>query len=542
MEKLSGEQKEVCINGIDDEIYNYIKNNEPESYDQVLKDDARWEVFYHLNPMRESLFNWFDFKENTNLLEIGGGFGALTKLFCQRCKQVVSLEPNKKRADAIRMRCNQYSNLSVLETKIEDYDTKEKYDYIILVGLLETQGLGKDNKNPYIKFLKTIKKFLKEDGHLILAVENRYGARYFCGEPEPYSGIPFEGLNKFPQGKGKGYLFDRRELCDILEMSGLLNYKFYYPFPDYKIPQLVYSDNYLQGVSIRERLIPYYMNKNALVAAEMDMYLDFLRNGVFPFFANSFLVECSLDDKYCDVNYAAISGDRGKDGSFITAICEGNRVKKIPLYKEGMVSLEQCYKNIKEIEKHGVKVIEHIINENYLEMPYEASPTCTNYLLDVVTTEPQKYEEIFDKLYADIIKASKISEKDCFLDNIYGKKDWGPVLETAYIDMVPVNCFYKNDELYFFDQEFKLNDCPAKFVMYRALKYMYVYAKNAEKYVPLKSMKTRYDITDEMWKIFEEVEKNFIFKNRNMDLYSNFYKWTGVNRRKIAENAKKLLN
>lgn len=529
-------------NSIDSDLYEYIKSSKNNEYDEILKNDERWEIFYHLSSMREGILNWYEFKSNATLLEIGGEFGALTGLFCQKCAHVVTLEEAAIRAEAIAERCSEYTNLDIYETDIFNYTTEERFDYIVIVGGLEKLGQGNRNKTVYAEILKQIKKFLKVEGKIIFAVENRYGIRYFCGAPEPYSGIPFEGINNFPNGISKGYLFDKQEVCDILSLAEMDKYKFYYPFPDYKLPQLIYSDNYLEGVNIRERLIPYYMNKDTLIASEMDLYVDLMNNKVLPFFANSFLVEYIGDGSACFVNYATISGDRGEENGFVTTICEDNIVRKRALYDKGTVNLRKSAESISNLEERGINVIPHKMVGNILEMPYEQGMTCSNYLLSIVAEKPNEFIKIFDKLYECILDSSEQSFNSDFFDDVYGKRNWGHILKKAYIDMVPVNCFYKDGKLYFFDQEFSIENCPAKFVMFRAIKYTYIYIKLADKSIPIQKLKERYDITDDLWDVFEEIEKKFISGNRNKELYKNFYRWTGINRKRIQENGKKLLD
>lgn len=96
---------------------------------------------------------------------------------------------------------------------------------------------------------------LKEGGRILLAVDNRLGLRYFCGAKESHGGKAFEGISHYPQGT-RGYSFSREELKDILTRAGFSQHQFYYPLPDYKMPQLIYSDDYLPEQNLKERLIP----------------------------------------------------------------------------------------------------------------------------------------------------------------------------------------------------------------------------------------------------------------------------------------------
>lgn len=67
-----------------DAILEAIQSNQKEDYSGVLEKNHSWWIFYHLSDMRTSLLNWYDFKPGTELLEIGGDFGALTGLFCDK--------------------------------------------------------------------------------------------------------------------------------------------------------------------------------------------------------------------------------------------------------------------------------------------------------------------------------------------------------------------------------------------------------------------------------------------------------------------------
>ena len=175
---------------------------------------------------------------------------------------------------------------------------------------------------------------LKENGRLLLAVDNRMGLKYFCGATEPYTNKAFAGVNHYKQ-KAKGYTFSKKEVEDIVSRAGFAHWKFYYLLPDYKFPQLIYTDDCLPEKNVGERLIPYYKRNDTLVVHELEMYEDIIENGVFPFFANSFFVECSLTEEVGEVVYAAISADRGEDRSFVTSIYKTGTVKKAFLYPKG---------------------------------------------------------------------------------------------------------------------------------------------------------------------------------------------------------------
>lgn len=540
--KKYGKQNEEkgSITELDIDIRKYINDDSLKTYDEVIAKDTRWEVFYHLTHLRASLFNWYEFKGDAQLLEIGGEFGALTGLFCEKCAHVTTVELSTFRAEAIQERHSDKTNLDILAGRIDDIEFENKFDYIILAGTLENIVDQSFSKEKYSMFLKRISNFLKPDGKILLAVENRYGIRYFCGDVEPHTGKPFDGINYYPNGT-KGYSFSRQELIDIVTISGFNHYKFYYPLPDYKLPQLIYSEEYLPHSKLSERLIPYYLNQNSLIAVEADIYDDLVDNHVFEFFSNSFLVECALNSEFCSVIFAAVTTDRGKQHGFATTIHNDNTVLKKALFKEGQNNIKILYENTRSLKQQGINVIPHRLETSAIRMPFIKEPTLSDYLRKIVYEDREQFLKLIDQLYDCILHSSEhVNSEKNVLRHTEQDVNFGIILKDAYIDMIPINCFYKDDKLLFFDQEFVKNNYPAKYIMFRALKYFYLFNPSAENVISLEYFKDKYELV-KLWDLFEKEEKKFVSDNRNYDVYKNFYLWSIVDKKHISKNQRLLL-
>ena len=65
---------------IENEIIEYEEKYN--NVEEIFKKDIRWPVFYHLTPIRKNILNWYPFKEQSSVLEIGAGMGAITELLC----------------------------------------------------------------------------------------------------------------------------------------------------------------------------------------------------------------------------------------------------------------------------------------------------------------------------------------------------------------------------------------------------------------------------------------------------------------------------
>ena len=373
----------------------------------------------------------------------------------------------------------------------------------------------------------------------MLAVENRFGIKYFCGCIDPFSGIPFAGINNYPLG-ASGRSFTKNEITTILDKVGFKLIKFYYPMPDYKLPQLIFTDEYMPKSSIKERVIPYYINSNSLLAFENDLYDGLVANGMFATMCNSFLIECPVNEALSDIVFAALSTDREDANAFITIIHSEGVVRKYPVNNEGVGVLESSYKNIVELKNRGIKVVPHKWNGKYIEMPYVDSMTLSDYIGKEAGLDKNKFIKVLDRLYNCILLSS---EKSSQLNNVFPQNDnldWGFILKKAFIDMVPMNCFYENEEYVFFDQEFMREDFPAKYIMFRAIKYAYLFFPYIEDVISKKDLAVKYGL-DQLWEYFDAEENRFVFHNRQQKLYKNFLDWSTINRERINRNARALI-
>lgn len=268
--------------------------------DKLLNNNPPWPVLYHLHPQREFILDWFPFKKNASLLEIGAGCGAVTNVFIKKLKTVVANELTKERAKIIKKRFADKKNLKVYDGNINENSFNKKFDYVTLIGVLEYQGrytLTKKSHpySPYIQFLKNLKKFLKKSSTLIIAIENKIGVKYIAGGLEDHYGKLFYSLENYPNDKGIR-TFSKEEIKEILNLAGYKKIDFYYPYPDYKLPFFIFSDD-------KENLfIPFSRYTPIVDLSNLRQYLFnevifssvLKKEGVLKKFANSFLIFAQL--------------------------------------------------------------------------------------------------------------------------------------------------------------------------------------------------------------------------------------------------------
>ncbi|RDC48472.1 hypothetical protein DVA85_28760, partial [Acinetobacter sp. RIT592] len=118
---------DINYNPVDLRIKNYINSNKSEDFDKILIKDNSFEVFLNFSKTRQSILNWYDFKEGADLLEIGGEFGAITGMLCEKCKSVTCIENNKLRAESILKRYENRDNLEVFNNIEKIINLNAKY-------------------------------------------------------------------------------------------------------------------------------------------------------------------------------------------------------------------------------------------------------------------------------------------------------------------------------------------------------------------------------------------------------------------------------
>ena len=226
-----------------------------------------------------------------SILEIGSGCGAITGMLAQKAGKVDCIELSKKRSMINAERNRERNNVTIHVGNYVDIEKilEQKYDVITLIGVLEyASSYIQGTQEPYSDFLKNIRSHLKPNGKLVIAIENRVGLKYVAGCKEDHVGLIGEGLRGYPQTTSVR-TFDKQELLSLLQASGFCHNEFYYPYPDYKFPNKIFTDDYLP--SERELCTNYnnFDQERIELFSETEGFNFLIKNNLFPIFSNSFL-------------------------------------------------------------------------------------------------------------------------------------------------------------------------------------------------------------------------------------------------------------
>ena len=274
---------------IEDRLLEIARNSS--NYEEKLLDDNNWALLYHLSPIRENLLEWYDFGKGKSLLEIGAGCGAVTGLFCRKLGRVTAIDLSKKRSLINAARNREADNLEIFVGNFEDIEIEEKYDFVTLIGVLEYAIYYIASPNPFADMLKKAKGYLKPGGKLIIAIENKYGIKYWAGATEDHTGKPFDGITGYT-GVERVRTFSRKGLEELLKEAGFRDLRFYYPLPDYKLPLEIYSERNIPKHYPISGNTPNYDRDRLDLFNEEKAMNELIAEGLFEQYANSFLVFC----------------------------------------------------------------------------------------------------------------------------------------------------------------------------------------------------------------------------------------------------------
>ncbi|WP_314826034.1 class I SAM-dependent methyltransferase [Selenomonas noxia] len=386
-----GEKGLEYKDSIEERMLHILKDHADDLEEYLSTGEERF-IIGDMSRLRENLLSWYPFKKNASCLEIGAGVGALTGFLASRMDSVTSIEMTESRANVIAARNEARDNVEIVLANLDDVEFDKSFDYVVVVGVMEYARRFIQAENASIRFMEKAKSFLKKDGVILLAIENRLGLRYFAGAGEEHTKRQFLGLDSYDT---YDYVrtFSRSELEDILSRTGFSGWRFFYPFPDYGMPSEIHSDASLE-------LLPYahkYYNptlQRYRFFDETRLFRTLQNEGIAANFAHHFLVEIfhGAPSEH-HILYAHAPLENGKNEFLITTLLEKNDalyLEKREVYKNGKVRrLFEAYQKLIEKENYSLQynplVLEKDAQGNeVLIQPYQEGKTLGEELLEAM--------------------------------------------------------------------------------------------------------------------------------------------------------------
>ena len=438
---LSDNTEETYSDGdIEHKLLELYKQKSPDEA-AFRKKHPGWSTDYHLLSTRKNLLNWYQFKPGARILEIGAGCGAITGLLCERAKEVTALELSYTRASINAHRHKDKKNLEVVVGNLENLNkyTLDKYDYVVCIGVLEYAGRFINSEEPFHSFAKELRTFTKQGGALILAIENKLGIKYLSGAKEDHVRRYMEGIEDYPHYDGVR-TFGKQELKSLIEDCGYKKTDFYFPFPDYKMPQTVYSEGYLPGINTEN--IPYGLfptpnpdQSRQQVFREQLALRSVAKNGLLGELANSFLVVASATEN-TDKQAVFARGSTGRKNDFGISTSIHSSGKKLYVQKQSLSKqsnghihkLEKTYGLLKDCFGKEVAVCKpQKESDNAVSFPYIVGPTFETVLVNnLLAKEYRAFNNTIDQ-FVSLITSLEVTPADPTIN-----KDYTSIFGSTY--------------------------------------------------------------------------------------------------------------
>lgn len=422
-----------------------------------------------IKDLPKGLFNWYTFSNLDRVLLVSERESGLEDFF--------------------EMTFNFCKISSVHEILAEDFINVYEgyYDYIVAINAIEYV------RDP-VEFLKISNSLLKRDGCLLIGTGNRLGIKYFCGERDPFTNSSFDGIENYKRvvplngNYIEGRNYSQSEIRAMLKDAEIGNSKFYSVFPNLEMPQHLFAEDWIPKEELGIRLMPKYCNPNSIFLEEQYLYTDLIDNNMFHQMANAYLIECPKTNTFDNVSKVTLSIDRGKRHAVATLVRSDETVEKRVLYLEGQNKIHEIKQNELDLQSRGINVVTSDIDGNVLRMPYISDEIAMVYLRRLFFSDLEAFIWEMDRFRQLIIKSSTIVE------NQMETEKFGPILKNGYWDMVPLNCFFSEGTYLFFDQEFKITNCPVNLIFYRVVQIVYMNDLNMEDRLPRSFFWEKYDM------------------------------------------------
>ena len=438
-----------------------------------------YKKFYNQIKYRTNVFEWYPFKMNSSLLYIGDS--------------PILIDFFEGKFD-----------LTVSEISEIDSIKNTLFNYVVIDGVFDVLDKKKESLSKVLSMMYPM-------GEIIILANNRLALRYFAGVKE------FESDDFFGHLKRTNLLYSKRQwesLCKDLS----LNYKFYYPYPDYLLTTQVLSDAWLTS-NINLQFEDYHSFRYELFN-ENEALQSLIDSGDFSVFSNSFMIVIS--NKQRDIVYSKISTERKDEFKICTNIVkknEGYIVEKVALTEKGIQhfnEINEFYKNSQKQNEKWFKYCPVRRIDNKLIFDFIDGQNLESLVdLYVKNNDFDKVFKTMDLLYEiisdGIIESFNVNEE--FL-NVFGNHDFELLsneksIRFCDIDIILENVVLtKNKKFYILDYEWVF-DCtvPISFILYRAILHSIAISKLPSEQID--KLYKRYGISTELRGLYLSMEEHF---------------------------------
>lgn len=456
--------------------------------------------------LRKNIISWYPFKEGSSILEIGTQEAEITETLGQNNREVVSVSFSEEIKNEVKQKLQHKAKIAIIVQSPENIRPQGKFDYITLIGILE-YAKKVFNKTPE-ELIGHLKQYLKPDGVFIIATDNKLGISNLCTETE-------ENSKK---------LLSKNRIEKILNNQNLQYKKYYYPLPNYIVPNVIFTDKHLPDFETIGRNLTIYDDNVVVALNETEKFKTILEEDEEEFknYANSFLIECSEEIlQENNIEFVAFSNIR-KPQYRIQTIIQGENVYKYALNNKAQNHINEIKNNIDILKQSNINTIDSY-DENRIISKYQYEAETLDKII-IEKCKQNKLQEviaIINEFKTEIqTKLSKTNSQTNVFDKYQINYEKQEIENLNFVgeglwDLNFKNCFYIDNKFYFYDQEWKEKNIPVEFIIYRAI----IYFTELAKYIDISKIFEELKITQEQIALFKKLDDILQEQTRDKDMW-----------------------
>jgi len=306
-----------------------LSKQENNKFEKILENEGTKKAVQSVIPQfkdmiysekREAALELLDHEKPGICIDFGCMWGVLSVGMAKRGHEVISIDQTYQSLLFLKKRAKEdcLNNIHIVQDDIKKTNFTNLADFAIVNGVLEWIPIIEDVEveNFYEKslhsgvediekpgdmqkqFLKTVYSSLKEEGEMMLAIENRHSHQYYMGRKDPHANLLFTTflprplsnfISKLFHNKPyRNYIYSFKDMEAMVRGAGFKVCETYMCFPDYHFPELIisYSD---QGVLEYRK----YPNENRItIKQKISYYVEYFIMRYFKakFFAPAIII------------------------------------------------------------------------------------------------------------------------------------------------------------------------------------------------------------------------------------------------------------
>ena len=441
-----------------------------------------FKIINDLSEMRRNIISWYPFSKEDTVLQLNANCEQITEELRRKVKNVVTTELNSDKITG-------------------------KYDYIIIIGI-------EDFQENLENILRNIKSNLNENGKILIALDNKYGVNNICKIKDVHSSI---------KSKITTNRYSLKQAIYEIENAGFKSKKIYYPLTDYKFTNVLFTDKQQISGNDISRNIVYNNEKNIKFFEQNDLFKELLeeKNPLFKELVNSYFIEI-FNNEYVEngINLVSYSNMRKKEYR-IKTIVEDDFVYKYPENDSSKLHIQNIKNNIDIMKKLNIKSLDNYDEEKIISK-YTKGETLDKTILKMLKTNKKEAIDLVLRFKKYLYEKLEDGDKNNNVFEKYGIEYDKDILNNIKItqyglwDLIFQNCFFIDNELYFYDQEWKEENLPIDFILYRSIKYF----DGVNDYIPIEELFEKVGLTKDILILFDELDNKIQNEIRDENIWN----------------------